>query len=268
MMLFPFQKQISEQTLFNTACHLYRISLIKILPFSLLSSAIYFFIQKGKKIFTTMPEHYFTNISITLLILYIPIWSIAFKMLDQIGKAKPIFFHDLVDSCARSFINLMNGLLSILLFPALILAFCMVTYILLLKFKVHFAIILLLKLFTPFFVLMGIIQPLFMPLYIICENKDTIEALESSKALTKANYFITLLYAVYALSLIILCAKLPTLFQYYFNLQEGNMLLITGSSAMLLALLGPWSFAFFLSYKYYLEKKTENHLMRLSAKRL
>jgi hypothetical protein len=267
MATFPFPQVVDSKTFIKTVCHLYRISVIKVLPVSILLLLIYDFIRFGSVLFPKQYTHYHLHAACVALLIFLPLIGTLFCIQDAIGKEKPIEYLKLIIFTATRFLSLMGCLFSMLVFPGLIFLICIGVYFGLamkgaaiahvLGWKVFpVEIILGWKIFSEFAVFAAFVSKILAPILVFTDEQNANDAVDNSEKLIQGYFVRTFIFTLYAFLLLFFLSDFSYLATAYFHsLKHVSSMILEGIGQLLLLIIGPWSFALLLTQKYDLQSR-------------
>lgn len=245
MALFPFNKAQTNDEIIRHTCRLYRLSLLKVLPVSLLAIIIYHLILFNHNYVSAQYAAKAQQLLMFIAILLLPLFSMSVTIMLAIGEEKTTTYFSAFKVALKKFIPLIACLVSMSLFPVIILTIGIVGYFLLGHFFPNFPT----SLFFAFKVLIGlavflaILTKITAPILLFSENKEVNSAVDIAEQSIKMAFGRTFLLTIYGFSLLWFVAILPNLFQYYFKSQSVHPMILEGFAEVLLALLLPWVIA-------------------------
>jgi hypothetical protein len=254
MSTFPLQKPLDSKALISTTCHLYRISVIKVLPISILFLIFYNFIRFGEVLFQGHP-HWHLQASMFALLFTLPLMAMIFYTQDDVAKDLPIHYRQYIVRFTLRFLSLMGSLFSMLLFPLFILGICVGIYLYLGYKQAPFWLLLTWKQISYVFVFATVVTKLFAPLAALMDEKDANNAVDFSEQMVKGFYWRTFLQSFYAILLLVFLAYLPLIVQSSFIQFKIPFYVYETIGQILLILIGPWAFASILTQKYDLQSR-------------
>ncbi|MGE3319419.1 MAG: hypothetical protein AB7I18_08975 [Candidatus Berkiella sp.] len=257
MPIFPLSQPLSDRELLKTTCHLYKISLLRVLPFSLLCVAILHYFNYGKAYLPLAWQPYHQQSAMFALIVLLPLLGAMITTIDNLATNKPCTPSVVLKETAIRFLSLLGGLVSIALIPMIVLGVCFAAYYGLIIYDANFNVLFAWLFFTLFLVFTTIVSNIYVPWLIFSDDLDANAAQDTSSFLVKGYFLRTFSHSLFAILLIIFLMKLPGLFSYYFASLNIPALAIELGSLALLMLIGPWSLVFLLTNKYDLQVRKQ-----------
>lgn len=265
MPLSPLKHPLSEKGLFQATQKLYRETLKKVLPINLLIALIIYFASRELPFIST----YQNKIAVGLLVLLLPLFILMITMLDNHAKAKPYTYQTAIKMTLQKFLNVAGALISMLLFPMIVLGLCLLIYFSLIYRHAHVN-----ALFTwriiAFFVLFSVVfRDLFAPSLVIGENSDPNFAEDQSEALANLKLFRTFIACLLACLIMIFIVQSTEILSFYIpllkKLDSVGSLIIT----LIFATFWSWPVAFILVQQYDLQcrKKEKEEKEQLEDKK-
>lgn len=255
MPIFPLSKPLSDHELLKTTCHLYTISLLKVIPYSFLCVAFIHVFRYGKGYLPVEWQPYHQEAAIVLLVLTIPIVGAMINTIDNIATEAKMSVAGILKVTGARFLSLIGALASMAFVPMLLLGLCVAGYFALIYYNVNFNVTFAWIMLSPLIVFASMVSNIYAPWLICSDGLDANDAQAKSNLLVKNNYWRTFSHGLFAVLVIVFFLKIPDMFGYYFaNLhvkQEWVNLIAEG----LLMIIGPWSFVFLLANKYDLQFK-------------
>jgi hypothetical protein len=245
MALFPFSKAQRNDEIIRDTCKLYRISLLKVLPISLCMVAIYHLILFGQHY---IPAEYSTQgqqLLMFIVILLLPLFAMSVAIILNIAEGKKSSYALAFKVAVKKFIPLIACLISMSLFPVIVLTVGIVAYFLIGHFFPHLPIFLFfaLKVLILLAVFTAILTKATAPILLFSENNEVNTAVDIAEQSIKMAFCRTFLFTLYGFSLLWFVAILPSLFQYYFKAVTLNPMVLEGIAEGLLVILLPWVIA-------------------------
>lgn len=264
MAQLPILKNLDNLSLITHACHLYKASIMRVLPLSILLAIFVIYIRVGAQFFSPQWKHYFLQSAMLVAVILLPLGAMIFKTIENVGKEKHSTYLEIFIVGCQKFISLFGTFISMILFPLIVLGLGIAVYFMLLKFHLPSTILILWKALLFVIVFACFVPKLFAPILVVTDNQDANSALDLSSFLVKNYYLRTFTQGLSAVLLIVLLAKLPALYPLIKGVAVLQLkLILEGISGVLLALIGPWSFALLLVNQSELqwrkrEKTTQN----------
>lgn len=256
MVTFPLKQPLDSKSFISSVCHLYKKSVIKLLPFSILCVAMLGFMRFGNLL---LPKHapLFQQLSMFVLILLFPAIGMIFSCLDKIAKQQSFSYGSILLAVAKRFISFMGCLFSMTLLPLIVLALCIGGYLFLSHKLVPYFFLFLWVVISYFLLVATLITKIIAPILVLTDNQDANDAVDTSERLIKGSYFQAFIYTLYAILLLVFLIKLPMIIHFFLPSLTNSLspLLLEGFAQVLLILIGPWSFALLLAYKYDLQAR-------------
>lgn len=248
MALFPLSKPLEGMNLTTTACHLYRQSLMKLLPLVIAFAFILHLIQNGHLYVPEPWKKQYLSISMFLAVFTLPILALYIIVTDRVSKGKPILHKADLEEVAQRFPSLMAVLISMLLIPSILFAIGIGIQLYLLSAHAPTIAIVTLRVVIGLLIFAAFTRKLFAPFLVFTDSLDSNSALETSDILVKDNFFKTYLYGLSGLVffglLLTFADWLPWLIPQAKAI-SAPMLHIIGQ--VLVAGLGSWSFALWMT---------------------
>lgn len=250
MPIFPLSKPLSDRELLKTTCHLYVISLLKVIPFSLICVAITHFVRYGKAYLPHSLQQYHQQASMVLLVLTLPLIGIMITLIDKVATESTLSTMSILKEGASRFLNFMITLISMAFIPLIALSICVMGYLALLNFHVSFKLSFAWIFLSMLIIFAALVPNIFAPWLISSDGLDANDSQETSKLLVKNHFWRTYSHSLFAVLVIVYFLKLPELFHYYFAHLSIDALWVELVADVLLMVIGPWSLVFLLTNKY------------------
>ncbi len=247
MAIFPLEHPLDGMKLIAAACRLYKISLLRLLPLLVLVVFIYHLFRFGDHYLPKAYVNLYHQVSWYVLILWIPMVFSIFSKLDKISRDQSFSGWELCILTAQRFITLMVCLVSILLFPAIILAIGIIVNLVLGKYHAPFLVFMIWNSVLCLLLFAISVNKLFAPILVVTHQQDANNAIDKSTLLVKGFYWRTFGYSLYAILLLVFLCFLPTLFNALLPIKQLPFYITEGIGELLLLLIGPWSFALMLT---------------------
>ena len=257
--LLPLSEPLNGKTLITKACHLYKISLLRVLPIILVIVLMISFMRLG--VYFLSPEYHkmFYKSSFVLILFILPLCGMMFVVMNDIAQGKKIALTDHFANLLDRFLSLMGSMISVLLLPAVMFGIGVVGY--LFAGMHHLSPMLLLgwKVFIEVVIWALIIPKLFSPILVFTDHLDANTSVDASAKLVKGHYWRTFVYSGYGVLLLILIAGIPMLMNLYAHsiYQMAPMLAWEALVCALLVTLAPWTFALLLVQQYDLQMRKQ-----------
>jgi len=261
MPIFPLAQPLSDRDLLKTTCHLYKISLLRVLPYSFLCVAILHFFNYGKAYLPLAWQPYHQQSAMFALIALLPILGAMITTIDHIATDKPATPSVVLKETALRFLPLLGALVSIALLPMILIGVCFAAYYGLIYYHVNFNILFAWLCFTMLLIFTVMVSNIFVPWLIFSDDLDANAAQDKSRFLVKGYFLRTLTHSLFAVLIIIFLLKLPGLFSYYFAGMKIPVIGIEFIAEAILMLIGPWSLVFLLSNKYDLQARKKESVV-------
>jgi len=259
MPIFPLTKPLSDHELLQTTCHLYTISLLRLLPYSLLCVGIIHYFRYGKAYLPHDWQHLHQQSAMLLLVIMFPLMGIMITIIDKIATNTPATTGNVIKETATQFLSFMGALASIAFIPMILLGLCIGAYFALLYFRVNMHVAFAWIWFSKLLIFASIVPKVYAPWLIFSDGLEANDAQNISSVLVKNHYFKTFTNSLFALLVIVYFLEVPEMFGYYFANIHIAPLWVELVAEGLLAIIGPWSLVFLLTNKYNLQlrKKAE-----------
>lgn len=258
MPIFPFSQRLTDSGLLKATCHLYRISLLKVLPLSLLCVAIILYFRFGKAYLPSVVQSYHQESAMFLLVLTLPLLSAMIILIDKIATSASFTMLSIVKETALRFLSVIGALISMALLPLITLGVCVAAYYGMMYYHVDPRLMFAWLMFTLLLTFMALVSNLYAPWLILSDKLDANEAQDNSQFLTKNNFLRTFSHGLFSVLVIILLMQLPGLIDYYFAKMKPPMWGVELVADVLLMIIGPWSLVFLLANKYDLQIQKKN----------
>jgi hypothetical protein len=256
MATFPFSQTVDDNTFIKTVCHLYRISLLKVMPVSLLLLLIYNFMRFGDVLFPKQYTHLHIQIAAFATLILLPMFGTLICIQDAIGKGNPVEYKKLFIYTVMRFLSLMGCLFSMLVFPGIVFLFCIGVYFLLAMKGLPITIILAWSALSGFLVFGAFVTKIIAPILVFTDEQNANDAVENSEQMVKGYYIRTFIFSLYAILLLFFLSKFSYMATGYFHsLKEVSPWILEAIAQVLLFIIGPWSFALLLTQKYDLQSR-------------
>lgn len=197
MALFPLATPLKGLQLFGTACKLYRVSFIKLMPLTITLALIMHLFQNGYAYFPPIIQAQYTGICMFLIVFSLPVLAGYIVAIDSIAKGKPFSYEDIALTTIKNFTGLMGVLISMLLIPAIIFAVITAIHLLILNAMLPLLNVYVYRTFLALIIYATFTSKIYAPVLVLTESLDVNSALEKSDSLVKGKYLTTLLYSVY-----------------------------------------------------------------------
>lgn len=248
MALFPLAKPLEGMSLTTTACHLYTQSLLNVLPVSISFALILHLIQNGAQYLPDAWKSLTLSISMFLGVLTLPLLSGFIIVIDRVSKGHPVKLKDDLLEILQRFPSLMATLVSMLLIPAIIFAIAVGIQLYLLGTHAAPVIIIVFRVMIGLVIFAAFTPKLFSPFLVFTHSLDSNSALEMSELLVKGSFVKTFLYGLYGLVFFGLLLTLSTWLPYLVpSTKEISVPLLQSIGQILVAILGSWSFALWMT---------------------
>lgn len=256
MATFPFSQAVDDKTFIKTVCHLYRISLIKVMPVGLLLLLIYDFMRFGDVLFPKQYAHLHIQVAAFATLILLPLFGTLICIQDAVGKENPIDYKKLFFYTATRFLSLMGCLFSMLVFPGIVFLICIGGYFLLAMKGFPITLILAWSALSGFLVFGAFVTKIVAPILVFVDEQNANDAVENSEQVVKGYYIRTFIFSLYAILLLVFLSKFSYMATGYFHsLKEVSPWVLEGIAQVLLLIIGPWSFALLLAQKYDLQSR-------------
>jgi hypothetical protein len=259
MPIFPLAKPLSDHELLKTTCHLYKTSLLRVLPYSLLCVAIVHFFRYAKSYFPLDWQLYYQQGAMILLVLTLPLISAMITTIDKVATSSTMGTVDVLIETGKRFLSFIGALASMAFVPLVLLGICILGDFVLLYYKMNFNVVFAWAMLSPLLIFASLVSNIYAPWLIASDGLDANEAQSISNLLVKNNFWRTFSHGLFAVLVIVFCMKIPTMFNYYFANTHINQIWVELIAEGLLMIIGPWSLVFLLTNKYDLQtrKKAE-----------
>lgn len=258
MPIFPVAQPLDDHELLKTTCHLYKITLLRVLPFSFLCVAILYYFNYGKALLPLAWQHYHQQSAMFALIALLPIIGAMITTVDHFATDKSCAPSVVLKDTAIRFLSLLGALVSMAFVPMILLGVCAAAYYALIYYHANFNVLFAWLFLTQFLIYAAIVSNIYVPWLIFSDDLDANAAQDKSSFLVKGYFFKTFSHGLFSILLIIFLLKLPGLVNYYFAGLKIPVLQIELVSKALLMLLGPWSLVFLLTNKYDLQARKKD----------
>jgi len=265
MKLFPFDAALSSRALFARSCRLYRIGLLKALPFSALWVAMYAFLRLGKDIWPASLHPYYLQTAMIIGVLILPVMAMVVVAYDKTGREdNPSVFSITLDTCRR-ILSFFGVFISMLLIPALVAGLLLGLYLLFLKYQLPDIWLCFYPILACLILYLAFVHNLMAPFLNLSDHLDANTSIEHGQQLVKPYYGLTLIYGLYSVLIVLFIMMLPFLVNYYWPHLGVAQWVLETSSALLLMVVSPWSFAFLLTYKFQLQSLFKTAQQNISS---
>lgn len=253
MPIFPLSQRLTDSELLKTTCHLYQISLLKVLPLSLLCVAIIQYFRFGKAYLPLLLQPYHQQSAMFLLVMILPLLGAMILVFDKIAKDTSFTVLSIVKETAVRFLSLIGALISMALVPLVVLGICVVSYYAMMYYHVDPRVLFAWLIIAQLLTFMAFVSNLYAPWLILSDKLDANEAQDESQFLVKNNFLRTFTHGLFAVLVIVFLIQLPGLVEYYFAKMKLPMWGVEIAAGALLMIIGPWSLVFLLTNKYDLQ---------------
>lgn len=251
MPLSPLLHPLSDKGLFQATHRLFRESLVKVLPINIVIALIIYIATADLPPLTTHQN----KIAMGLFFLLIPLFGTMIAILDNQAKGRANDYSSVFNQVFKTFLMYIEGLISILLFPMIIIGLCVIVYFGLLYYRVHYNILFAWKLLSALIIFSIIFRQVFVPSLIIGDNIDPNSAQNHSISLAKLKLRRTFIACCLAFLLITLLSKAPGLASYYFPFLKKMGMIAPLVITFLLVFFWSWPIAFILIQQYDLQSR-------------
>ena len=263
--IFPLQEAQSNNTLIRHTCRLYRLSLLKVLPVSILMIAIYHLCLFGKNYIPTDTQAKFHQLMMFIALFSLPLFSTIVILMLEIGEQKASSYRNAIHTSLLKFLSLVGCLISMILLPIIVLTIGIICFLLIGRFVPGVPVIVyaILEILIGFAVFLAMVPKIIAPILIFSENKDANAAVDAAEQSIKMAFARTLLWTFYGLGLLGFITILPRIFQHFFNKSSLNSMIPEAIAEVLLILILPWVIALMvmqakdLYFRWEQKKKSE-----------
>lgn len=248
-------KPLSDKALFSQTCQLYSRSLLSTFPVCLLGLGLVVLFRMLPRLLPMVDPNTTTVIGMMGLFLLIPFIGVIWLIQLAYDRAEPIHYGALFSQAYLRLIPLFGALISMSFIPAIIIGLVFGAYLLLslsasaiphITDLLHHPLWLYgIKILIGLVLLSSVSAKLFAPLLVYTDQCDAETALNTSDALVQAQWLKNTLFHLYGILILILACELPRLLGIVFQWHSSPALNI-GLAIVLLALLIPWTSAFWL----------------------
>lgn len=249
MRLSPLLHPLSDKGLFQATYRLFRESLVKVLPINIAIALIIYIGTTDLPPFTTHQS----KIAMGLFFLLIPLFATMIAILDNQAKGSANNYSSVLSQVFKSFLMYIEGLISILLFPMIIIGLCVIVYFGLLYYRVHYNVLFAWKLLSALIIFGIIFRQVFVPSLIIGDNVEPNSAQNDSISLAKLKLRRTFIACFFAFLVIAFLSKAPGLASYYFPFLKKMGIIAPLLISFLLVFFWSWPIAFILIQQYDLQ---------------
>lgn len=254
MPIFPLLQPLDDSALVKTTCHLYRTSLLRVLPLSALFVVILHYFRYGKAYLPLTLQPYHLQSAMVLMVLSLPVVGAMILVMDKFAKNEPHTTASIMIETFNRFISLMGALISIALLPLILIGVCYGIYFGLIYLHANFNILFAWIMLTPLLIFATIVTKIYAPWLIFSDGQDANEAQDTSSILVKNRYLKCFIHSIFAVLVILFLIKLPGLLAYYLPvIKTFPPLALQLGADVLLMIIGPWSLSFLLTDKYDLQ---------------
>ncbi|MGD9591954.1 MAG: hypothetical protein AB7V32_05495 [Candidatus Berkiella sp.] len=251
---FPLNRIINNDDVIKICCRLYRQSVLKVLPISIALLLLYNFIRFGEYLYPEKYAHLHPQIAIFAVALLLPLIGALFSAIDAIGKTSTLSYSQLAIYTIQRFLPLAGCFFSMLLVPALILGVCAGVYFYLGMIEVNMLILFGWAGISSLIVFASFVPKVFAPILVFSDMLGANESIDESARLVKGNFLRCMLFCLLAGLVLFFFARLGYLITSYFPaLKTLPRYMPEAIAQVLLAIIGPWSFALLLTLKYDLQ---------------
>lgn len=247
MALFPLATPLEGLNLITTACHLYRQSLWRILPLSIAFAVIMHLFQDGHSYFPEAIQAKFHAISMFLIVFTLPILAGYIVVIDLVSKGKTFTYSDVIAKVVQGFVALMAVLISMLLIPAIIFAVITGIHLIMLSTHTNFLNIYVYRTLLAVVVYFFFTSKIYAPVLVFTDNLDSNSALDLSDTLVKGDFLKTFLYSLYGGAFFVAILTFSLWLPLIIPTAHLNPLLIDVLGQIIVAVLGSWTFALWLT---------------------
>ncbi len=263
MPLFPLSRPLQGAGLLTCATRLYFKSILQLLPLSILIVGLFYIIRFGQPYVPKQWQHLFSQVAMFACVFTVPLCASLIGIQNRVATEPPAPRLSIFILICRSFLSLFGCLISMLLFPMIILAACFAIsfaldfYAPFLKnlplLQIQFA----WQQLIPIVVFASFVSKIFAPVLVVIQNEDSNTAIDHSEFLVKGYFFRTFIYGLLMVELLNLFSQLPTLMRFYYP-DGAKQLLPQALEAIaqgLLILVIPWISAVLLTQCYDLKRR-------------
>lgn len=254
MPIFPLLQPLNDSALVKTTCHLYRSSLLRILPLCAVFVVILHYFRYGKAYLPLSLQPYHLQSAMVLMILSLPVVGAMILVIDKFAKNEAYTMTSITVETFNRFLSLMGALISIALLPLILIGACYGIYFYLIYLHVNFNALFAWVMLTPLLIFATIVTKIYAPWLIFSDGQDANEAQDTSSILVKHRYVKCFIHGLFAALLVLLLIKLPGLITYYLPvIKTLPPLAVQIGADILLMIIGPWSLTFLLTDKFNLQ---------------
>lgn len=253
MPIFPLTKPISDHELLKTTCHLYTMSLLRVLPYSFVCVAILHFFRYGKSYLPLAWQPYHQQSAMILLVLTLPLIGAMITTIDKVATSSAMGTMDILKETGARFLSFIGALASMAFVPLILLGICILGNFVLLYYHANFNVVFAWAMLSPLLVFASLVANLYAPWLIFSDGLDANDAQAMSSTLVKKDYWRTYSHGLYAVLVVVFFIQIPTMFSYYFSSMHSNIVWVELIAEVLLMIIGPWSLVFLLANKYELQ---------------
>ncbi|MCS5712124.1 hypothetical protein [Candidatus Berkiella aquae] len=267
MSIFPLTQPLDDSALLKTTCHLYRISLLRVLALSALFVVILHYFRFGKAYLPIAWQPYHLQSAMVLLILSLPVIGAMITVIDKVAKNSPYTFWTITKEVGDRFLSLMGALISIALLPLILFGVCYAIYFYLIYLHLPVPALFAWQIFSLLLVFLTIVTKIYAPWLIFSDGLDANDAQDMSGLLVKGRFLKSFIHALFAVLVIVFLIKLPGLIEYYFSAaKSAPQWAIALVADIILMIIGPWSLVFLLTDKYNLQNRNNNKALPQTKK--
>lgn len=256
MALLPLSASSGMDELIKTTCKLYRQSLPKTLPITLMLIALFDFVLYGSHLFPKEYVYLHPQIAIFVTVILLTMTGTLFCAIDTIGKELPFSYGKLVVITLQRFLPLAGCFFSMLLLPALIGGVCAGVYFYLGYNNVSQPILFAWLGLSSLILFAVFVPKLFAPILVFIDSFSANDSIDESARLVKGNFarcFELTLFAGLILFFFAIFGHL--LLAYVPILKTLPFIIVEGIGQILLLLNASWAFSLLLTLKYDLQQK-------------
>ncbi len=263
--IFPLQEAQNNNALIRHTCHLYRLSLIRVLPLSLLMIAIYHLLLFGKNYIPALYQARFHQLMMFIVLLALPLFSMIVLLILQIGEQKSPSYLSAIKTSLNKFLSLVGCLISMILLPLIVLTVGIICYFLIGHFFSPLPIIVfaILEAIIGLGIFLALIPKIIAPILLFSEDKDANSAVEAAEQSTKMAFGRTILWMFYGFALLGFIAISPGIFGLLFKKTALNPMILEWVAEGVLVIILPWVMALWvmqakdLYFRWEQKKKSE-----------
>ncbi len=255
MATFPLNAPLTNDALIRTTCHLYRMSMLKVLPISIGLVLVYDFILYGAALFPAPYVALHSQVALFMAILFLPLMAMLFQLIDSIAKEQALSYGNSLIMTLKKLLTLIGCFFSMLLFPIFIMGICIGVYVFLGIKNFAQGVMFGWLLFSLVVVFAAFVPKLLAPILVVSDDQSANDSVDNSERLVKGHYLRTFMFMLYAILLLYFLVNLGNLAIAYVPSLKQHFMPIEIIAQCVLAIIGPWSFVLLLTMKYDLQKR-------------